>query len=125
MSGPRNPVSMLPLAFAGMEPSRDRGRGMVTERQVQETIARCVSTMVYYHNGERSRELDERMTAEIQMVAGFVRELDFSRDGVESRIIRPVEVELVARYGHEVGPRLASRFFEAFEGLEGLEIERG
>ena len=87
----------------------------MTERQAQETIASCVSTMVYYHNCERSPEVDERMVAEIQLVAGFIEETGLSRDGADWRIIRPVESELIARYGHEVGRRLAVRFIEAFE----------
>jgi hypothetical protein len=91
---------------------------MTTERQVQETIARCVSAMVYYHNRGRYRENEDRMIAEVQLAAGFVEELGLSRVGADRRIIRPVEAELIARYGYEVGPRLAAQFVGAFEGLQ-------
>jgi hypothetical protein len=88
---------------------------MATERQVQETIARCVALMVFHHNCERSQEARDRMIAEVQIIAGFVEELGFSRSGVDWRIMRPIEAELLARYGHEVGPRLFAMFADAFE----------
>lgn len=75
--------------------------------------------MIYYHNCERSQKADERMAAEIQLVAGSVEELGFSREGVDWRIIRPVESELIDRFGHEVGPRLAAHFVNAFENSGG------
>ena len=90
---------------------------MATERQVQETIARCISTMVFYHNSERSRKTEDRMIAEVQVIAGFVEELGFERGEAEERIIRPVELELIARYGYEVGPRMAVQFANAFQSL--------
>lgn len=95
---------------------------MVTDRQIQETVARCVSTMVYYHNCERSRKAVEQMTVEIQLIAGFVGESGFNVAEINSRIFRPVEVELIVRYGHEVGPRMLAEFIEAFEGVKAFEI---
>jgi hypothetical protein len=91
---------------------------MATERQIQETIARCVSAMAYYHDSERSPKSDEHMIAEVQVIAGFVKELGFSESGVAWRIIRTVESDLIDRYGYEVGPRLSAQFIGAFESLD-------
>jgi hypothetical protein len=90
---------------------------MPTERQVQETISRCVASMVLYHDCERSEEAQDRMIAEIQAIADFVHELGFSRSGTDWRIIPPVEAELIARYGQVAGSRLAIQFVDAFESL--------
>ena len=84
-----------------------------TERQVQETIARCVSAMVDYHDNGRS---DERMAAEVRLIAGFVEELELSRSGVDWRILGPVEDELVGRFGVAIGCSLIVRFIKAFDG---------
>jgi hypothetical protein len=90
---------------------------MMTDRQIQEIVARCVSTLVFYHNSERSREADEQMAAEVQVIAGFVKELGLDVADVDKRIIRPVEFELIDRYGHEVTPRLFGEFIGAFESM--------
>ncbi len=90
---------------------------MVSDRQIRETVARCVSTMVFYHNGERSRDTAELMTVEIQVIAGFVEEWGFDAAEINARVFRPVESELIARYGHEVGPRMLGEFIDAFESV--------
>jgi hypothetical protein len=111
--GPLDPVPSL--AFAGMNSWPWTGTGMIktTERQVQETIGRCVSAMVDYHDNGRA---SERMVAEVQLVAGFVEELDLSMGGANWRIIGPVEDELIARFGREIGARLIAEFVKAFDG---------
>jgi hypothetical protein len=90
---------------------------MVSDRQVRETVARCVSTMVYYHNSERCRETAGQMAAEVQVIAGFVEEWGFDAAKINARVFRPVEDELIARYGHEVGPRMLGEFIDAFESI--------
>lgn len=87
---------------------------MVTERQTLETVARCVSTMVFYHNGDRTGADREPMSSEVRLIAGFVAEWDLDADETEGLIIRPVEAELIARYGREIGPRLVREFADAF-----------
>ena len=88
---------------------------MATERQISQTIERCVAAMVRYHDRARSPEADVRMITEVQVVAGFVEELGLAIGEIGERIVRPVEDELVGRYGREDGPRLAARFVGAFE----------
>jgi hypothetical protein len=90
---------------------------MATEREVQEAIARCVSSMVLYHNGKRSRETTTAMVAEVQAAAGWVSAQGWEIGETDERILRPVEGELLARYGHELGVRLTTEFLKAFEGF--------
>ena len=87
----------------------------MTDRQFQEIVARCVSTMVYYHNCERSRRNDAQLIAEVQDIAGTVKELVANAAEVSARIVRPVDAELTTRYGPEAGTRLFQRFVEAFD----------
>ena len=93
------------------------GGGMATERQLQETVARCVSIMVYYHNTTRAPQAKERMIAEVELVAAWVLELDLSPGDTDRHIFRPVEGELLARYGPEVARGLHAEFLDAFEGF--------
>jgi hypothetical protein len=89
---------------------------MATARQVEEIISRCVSAMVFYNLCDRSRDVDRRMIAEVRLIAGWAKKLGFGRGDVVEQIIRPVEVQLIARYGHELGPRLVAQLVDIFEG---------
>jgi hypothetical protein len=90
---------------------------MATERQLQETVARCVSIMVYYYNTPRAPETKERMIAEVKLVAAWDIELDLSPGDTDRHIFRPVEGELLARYGPEVARGLHAEFLDAYEGF--------
>jgi hypothetical protein len=88
----------------------ERGPKMVPDRQVQETIARCVGIVVYHRNGDKTVKTKAPMVAEVQAVAARVTEM-----GVEQgRILRGVEAELVARYGPLVAARVHAEFVKAF-----------
>lgn len=89
---------------------------MASEREFQETVARCVSMMVYYRNDLRSAAAAAAMTDEIHGVARQIATLgpiaaDWSRD-----LRRRVQEELVARYGRPIGGCLHDEFLGAFEG---------
>ena len=89
---------------------------MATDRELQETIARCVSALVFYHKCGRTGETSERMAAEVQLIAGYVGEvLHLAGDEIESRLVRPLEFELTERFGREVGRRLLGEFLAAFD----------
>ena len=81
--------------------------GMTDERQLRETIARCVSIVVFYHNTERTPDSAERMAAEIRSVARAVAGMG---DEADQLVFRPIEIELMARFGPELGPRVVSEF---------------
>ena len=76
--------------------------------------------MVFYHNCERSQKADKQMIAEIQAISSTVEELGISTSDIDKRVIRRVDVELTARYGHELGARLFGLFMEGFEGRCGV-----
>jgi len=80
-------------------------------------IAKCVAILVFYHNGERTRAARTGMVADVQVVADEVASLDLKMSETDERILRPVETELFARYGHEVGSRMNTEFLMAFEGF--------
>lgn len=87
-----------------------------TERQIEETVARCVGVMVYYHNAGRAPGAAGLMTAEVQSLAACFAEMGLKPSEAEARVHRPVEAELAARYGPELGPKLGRLFREAFDG---------
>lgn len=91
---------------------------MPTERQIEETISRCVSIMIYHHHVERRGASKAQMIAEVQLVAGWVEEMALMSDDVEDRIFRQVRIELFMRFEHEVAQRLIGVFVEAFDDLK-------
>ena len=72
------------------------GRAVATGRQAQEIIARCISILVAYHNGERTPDATALMVARAQAIAIWVDEFDFSISETDEQILRPVEAELLA-----------------------------
>ncbi|MCA1685022.1 MAG: hypothetical protein LC745_03370 [Planctomycetia bacterium] len=88
---------------------------MATDRQVQETIAQCLATMARYHEGGRTRCATTLMIAEVQALAAWVLEMDLREGEAVEVILGPVEAELLARYGSELGVRLSADFHKAFE----------
>lgn len=89
---------------------------MFTDRQVQEAIAQAVSIMVGFHGDGRNPHCQEVMAAEVQVLTGWIFEAGLKPEEVERRILRAIGDELVARYGHEVGPRLNAEFLAVFDG---------
>jgi len=89
---------------------------MATERQVQELIARCVGIAVIYHNCGRTPKAEALMAAEVQALAGAVGGWGLSGEVTEEVFLRPVEGELIARYGPESGGRLNAEVVAAFGG---------
>jgi hypothetical protein len=89
---------------------------MINERQMQETVARCVSIMVFYHNSKKSQraEMVVVLIDDAQAVAGWASEAAMEEPEVRERLFRPVTSELVARYGEDVGMSLSADFQHAF-----------
>jgi len=90
---------------------------MATERQVQRTVALCMSIMNRYHDGRRSPQAKAAMVSEVQAVAAWVLDLDLDPGRIDERILRPVRAALVARYGHELGTRFEREFLTAFDSV--------
>jgi hypothetical protein len=88
---------------------------MATERQIQEMIARCVSIAVFYHNGEMTPKTRASRASEFRTVAAELKRWGLSRGAMEGRILRPLEAELIARYGTEAG---RGHYVEVLKGFE-------
>ena len=54
------------------------------------------------------------LTASVLVIAAWMEELGLGPDRAEALVLRPVEDILLARHGHEVGPRLYRLFIAAF-----------
>lgn len=89
---------------------------MPTDRAIDETIARCVSSMVRYHNTERSTDATDTMLQDIRAIAAQFISWELAWD--EWDMVRQcVRGELLTRYGHEAGTRICAEFADAFESV--------
>jgi hypothetical protein len=88
-------------------------------------VARCLSSMIRYHGGQRTPQSTLRMIAEVQALAARVGEMGLGPGEVVERVLRPVEAELTARYGCELGSRLSADFLKAFENYGRFDILDG
>ena len=85
------------------------------ERALCETVARCVGIIVYYHNAERTARSGRRVASEIREAVGWLADAGLDHRAMDDKVIEPVEGELMARYGHELGFRLNREFVRAFD----------
>jgi hypothetical protein len=86
---------------------------MRTDREIEETVARCVSVVVYYHNCGRSTRAREVFEADVAVIREWLRVAGATGQVVGSRI----RAELLARYE----PPLASLLFDEFVAALTLE----
>jgi hypothetical protein len=89
---------------------------MTQARVLDEIVAGCVAVVVFYHYHEKRRATEDAISQEIQALGELVSGMGLPGDAIERRVIRPLERELIGRYGHEVGPRITSQFIGAFHG---------
>jgi hypothetical protein len=89
---------------------------MAHEREIQVALARCVSIMTVYHNGDQSPSTKDAMVSEVRAVARSIEEFNLGCMATERQIILPVESELLALFGPRVGEILNSDFLWAFQG---------
>jgi hypothetical protein len=97
---------------------RGRGAHVPTERQIQETINLCATTMVRFHANGGTRPWVAEMTAETQAHAAWILDLGAQSKMTMERILRGVKSDLVSRCGHEVGADLNEAFLAAFYGFD-------
>jgi hypothetical protein len=88
---------------------------MLSDRQRSQAISRCVSAMIFYHDASRSGEVVRWVVAEIRAIANEVAGWGIDGEETYRSILRPVEDDLILRFGHEVGPRLSHKFIDDFE----------
>ena len=87
---------------------------MATRRELVEIAACCVSTMVYYHNSERSKKAEAELAHEAGEIAREVEKIGLTRAEIDRSLVRPLEDELQERYGSEIGRQLVGQFLTAF-----------
>lgn len=96
---------------------------MMTETQRESTVSQSVAVMVRYQEDRKYRPCRDRMIAEIQAIAGWVRQAGMDPITTDSLVLQPVGDRLLAVCGSEVGPRLYSEFLRAFYDLD--DVGRG
>jgi hypothetical protein len=79
-----------------------------------EAIARCILAMIDYHDAGPESGRFERMVAEVCAVARELAGRGMLSEASARRIVLPVERELAARYGREVGTTTYVEFIWAF-----------
>ena len=89
---------------------------MATEREIQETIARCVSIVVFFQNSQKTSKMKGMMAAEVKAIAGWLEEAGLCGVVIDEQILFPVGSELLIRYGPVIGRRLNAEFARAFKG---------
>jgi hypothetical protein len=94
---------------------------MSMEYQLRVAAAHCLSLIQRYHDGARTASAKERMVAEVEMIIGWLLELNLPAGAMEKWVLRPVETHLFAQYGQEVGRRLNAELVEVFEGA-GMQL---
>jgi hypothetical protein len=88
---------------------------MDSDRAIQETVARCVSLLVYYRNCGRTAQAREVMEADVDVIASWVAEAGLSREAVGRAILVPVLAELIERYGRQAATDLSADFIAALQ----------
>jgi hypothetical protein len=89
---------------------------MTQARVLDQIVAGCVAVLVFYHHHEKTQATEDVISQEIQALGELVSGMGLPEDAIECDVIRPVERELIGRYGHELGPRITSLFIDAFYG---------
>lgn len=92
-----------------------RGVLMAQERQVEEAIARFLSILGRYHDGERSEWAKEVLVAEVATVVGWLQQVGMTPTDTEEHIVIRMRVTLRDRYGHEVGKRINHDFLACLD----------
>jgi hypothetical protein len=97
---------------------------MPTDREVLEAAARGLAVMVHYRNGPKTKRARELMLAEVQTIAEWARASGLDGPSAHARVVEPVQVGLLLRYGDAEATRLFDEFVSAFEGGGGLMLRK-
>ena len=101
------------------------GGNISIERALSETVARCVGIVVYYYNVERTGRSRRVMSSEIRAAVGWLADSGLDGRALDGVVVDPVEEELIARFGHEVGFRLNREFVRAFDATVPVRAAHG
>ena len=87
------------------------------EDQLQLATVRCLSILRRYHYGEQTSRAKEMMAAEVELVIGYLLELDLPHGATQGGVLAPVAEYLGLRHGPEAGTRLNAEFVAIFESV--------
>lgn len=90
---------------------------MTTERQVQEMAARCVSSMGFYINSNKTKQAKDAMGAEARLAARLAAQQGLTDQATVDSLLRLVDAGMVARYGVIEGHKVFGEFAKVFNGL--------
>jgi hypothetical protein len=70
---------------------------MATARQIQETVARCVSSMVFYVNSGKTRQAKGAIVAEIRAAVDIVSQWALTSPTTNDSFLHQIDVEMLRR----------------------------
>ncbi len=88
---------------------------MAVKGEIAILVSKCVRCMAYYHDYRSYPNADAVMSAEIRFARFQASALGLAEDHIERLVAHPVERNLVARYGNELGHSLFDAFKKEFE----------
>ncbi|MFO0957412.1 MAG: hypothetical protein U0800_08080 [Isosphaeraceae bacterium] len=95
------------------------------ECTICEAAACCVGIMVDFYRHKENSGADLLMMAEIRGIVARIGGLGLAPDQVEELILTPCYSTMLARFGHEVGPRLFDLFLDGFDQVQPLGASDG
>jgi hypothetical protein len=87
---------------------------IATERQLRETVTRCVLSLDFYFHTGKTPISRKTMVAEAQAVAHLVTHWSLSATVIADCLLRPLAAELAAWRGPVEGGKLFVEFTEVF-----------
>lgn len=100
-----------------MHRSGERRAIPTIEDQLRAATARLMSILRRYLLGERTAQSSTLMALEIELVVGYLLELDLPDGVAQDYVLAPVADYLMVRHGPEAGARLNAEFVAAFEAV--------
>jgi uncharacterized membrane protein len=97
----------------------------ITERGIQEIVARSVATMVHYHTSGRNPRTRELMQDDVRRITALLMSPGFHVADVSGRIFEALHAELLARYTPKIAASLQADFVAAFSPVEGIRLMQG
>lgn len=90
------------------------GREHELRRDVAERVSRCVSTMVYYKSDGCSLSGAGLVTEEAHDLLRWAAAMGLT-DGLADSVLGPLKVELIERYGEDLGHHLHEEFLRGVD----------
>jgi hypothetical protein len=97
----------------------------ITERGIQEIVARSVAIMVHYHGVGRNPRTRELMQDDVRRISALLMGSGFNVADIGGQIFEALHAELLARYTPQIADSLQADFVAAFHPVEGIRLMQG